>query len=139
MRFITVVLSLWLSAFQVTHWTDCCCGSFCLRKGSCTGCQDMSIGGEGKRKADHGCRNPVIGVDPSKPCEQDSCTHLEPQGDVTSVKADYDFIPAAIFLGFVLLDPAGRGVVWVPVRRNSKSPPHAEDPPLYLRLQVLLI
>lgn len=138
MKLATLALALWFMGAQVTYWVDCCCGSFCLRKDACTGCQDISMG-EGNPKAGHGCLNQALGMDPSKGCKQDACSHLEPQGDVKSIKADHDFIPAPVFLGLlptVLNDP---GAAWVPHRRESRSPPHAEDPPLYLRFQVLLI
>lgn len=133
-----LVLALWFMGAQATFWVDCCCGSFCLRKDACTGCRDMSMG-EGIPMEGHGCRNPAMGMDPSKGCEKDSCSHLEPQSDVTSAKADQDFAHVPIILGWVPLIPAGPAAVWAPIHRESKSPPHAEDPPLYLRIQVLLI
>lgn len=110
-----LVLALWFMGAQAIFWVDCCCGSFCLRKDACTGCRDMSMG-EGIPMEGHGCRNPAMGMDPSKGCEH---------------------VP--IILGWVPLIPAGPAAVWAPIHRESKSPPHAEDPPLYLRIQVLLI
>jgi hypothetical protein len=95
--------------------------------------------GSAAHSGTHGRCNSALPAQHSGGCAKDACSHIEPQGDVDSIQADHDFVPILI-LGFVSLIPIPPACsLLIPVYRQSRSPPHAEDPPLYLRYEVLLI
>lgn len=136
MKLATLALGLWLSTSQVTTWTNCCCGSFCLRKDACTGC-----GGEGMSGHPSG-RGPcgsAMGMGSKEGCPKDACSHIEPQSDVYSVQADHDFVPILVMAIEPFIPPAPAGGLPILIHTEPRGPPHAEDPPLYLRYEVLLI
>lgn len=140
MRLATLVVGLWFTASQSTAVVDCCCGSFCLHKDACRGCKGGEMEeGSAHPSGGHGRCNSALSAHHSGGCAKDACSHIEPQGDVVSVQADHHFIPILI-LGFVPLIPLPPACgLLIPVHQTSRSPPHAEDPPLYLRYEVLLI
>lgn len=139
MRPATLALGLWLSASQVTIWTDCCCGSFCLHKDACTGCGGEGMSGSEGHLSSRGRCGSAMGMGPSEGCPKDACSHIEPQGDVDSVQADHDFVPILILAIELFIPPAPSGGLYNPIHAESRGPPHAEDPTLYLRYEALLI
>lgn len=139
MRLATLALGLWLSGAQVTTWTDCCCGSFCLHKDACTGCGGEGMpGGQDSASARGRCGS-AMGMGPREGCPKDACSHIEPQSDVCSVQADDDFVPVLVLTIEPFTLPAPASGLLVPIQEESRGPPRAEDPPLYLRYEVLLI
>ena len=139
MRPATFALGLWFCASQSILVVDCCCGSFCLHKDACQGCEGQGgMKGMG-HSSGHGSCSSALGLKHSGGCGKDPCSHIEPQGDFDSVRAGHDFVPMFV-LGIVpvipVLPPDGHQIS---TDRHSHSPPHSEDPPLYIRNEVLLI
>ena len=97
-----------------------CCLSRPTEKATCGGCGESSK--------------------PATPAHPDCCTSLEAQQDIDVAAPKYTLPAAPIVIDLLPIDPAfapSHPVVAALVAQLSGS--RAEDPPLYLRNQVLLI
>ncbi len=73
-----VVLTLAFSTAQSVSWADCCCGSFCEHKNTCTGCgpEDNCLG------------QTASCCDQKESQPKKTCSHLEPSSEIESGSID---------------------------------------------------
>ena len=118
MKYAILALGLWLAGAQ-GFAAQACCSEMPSPKAACDGCGDESDGKTSSRP--------------------DCCTSLEAQKDVDVVITRNDVPQHPIVADLLTEDMSFRP--WRPqgdlVVRAAGS--HAEDPPLYLRYEILLI
>lgn len=92
---ISGLLVSFLSA-QAVSLADCCCGSFCQHKNTCTGCKsgDACPGGERAPEKPSCC-----GEDGTAP--KKTCSHLEPSSEIDRVAADTPQAPPLMVFDLV--------------------------------------
>jgi len=99
-RLLLIVLALAFVASQGVSWADCCCGSFCEHKNTCTGCgpEDNCRGGAEKPAC----------CDQEESQPQKTCSHLEPSSEIDSVDVDGTAVPLIVesFTAVDLVPPA---------------------------------
>ena len=124
---VMVLLTLSFGTAQAVSWADCCCGSFCEHKTTCTGCgpEDNCRGNAGTSS----CCDP-------EGSHQKTCSHLEPSSEIETVAVEGpDLSPAVIELL-----PAVDAVLPVPSPAPAPAPVDTGPPrPLHLDLSVLRI
>ncbi len=75
-----VFLTLAFSTAQSVSWADCCCGSFCEHKNTCTGCgPEDHCRGRGETSS---C------CDRKESPKPKTCSHLEPSSDIETGSVD---------------------------------------------------
>ena len=100
---VMVFLTLAFSTAQSVSWADCCCGSFCEHKNTCTGCgPEDECPGAG---ATSSC------CDRKESPKPKTCSHLEPSSEIESGPVDGTVPPPAVIepawlIGPVVPDPS---------------------------------
>lgn len=130
-------VALAFMAAQAISWADCCCGTFCQHKNSCTGCgpSDGCPGGE-QAAGESSC------CDEKESSPRKTCSHLEPSSEIVIDAADAPLASAAIveFLSPIELFPkdlSGESLSPVDTGPPRAGPPHHLA--LYLALSTLRI
>ena len=116
MRSSVFALALAFGGLQMVAFVDCCCGSFCTHKNSCTGCQDEknSHSHDQEKASDKGVKRSCCTTEhhsseskENKEQNKRRCSHLEPSQDVSNQAPELlpsaDFSEAVVLLA---LDPA---------------------------------
>ena len=91
MKALPALMFLLTTAFgtaQAVSWADCCCGSFCEHKNTCTGCgpEDHCRGRAGSASC----------CDPEQSAPK-ACSHLEPSSEIVTGSAEGpDLSPAIV-------------------------------------------
>ena len=132
-----LALALLFVTAQGVSWADCCCGSFCQHKNTCTGCPPGKGCPGGKQKTE---KASCCGEDESAP--RKTCSHLEPSSEIDTVSADAVYAPPSLteLMAPPDLLPVGLWERLVPPQ--DTGPPRAgpsEHLPLYLSLSALRI
>jgi hypothetical protein len=117
---VLLALGLSLGFSQTVQWVDCCCGSFCRHKNSCTGCPPGSPCPGGVQGSASSCCDPH-----EKP--ETTCSHIEPSSEIDSVRVEGPTLEAAAWeaLDLIPVELEPPAVSIADPREPPKRPPRA--------------
>lgn len=130
-------LLLTFVAAQAVSLADCCCGSFCRHKNTCTGCEpgDPCPGREHRTEKSSCCG-------PEESAPKKACAHFEPSSEIDSDSADAPHPPPLILVDLLPIDLPSAVLPERILPSVDTGPPRAGPPgalPLHLFLSVLRI
>lgn len=112
---VMVLLMLAFSTVQSVSWADCCCGSFCEHKNTCTGC--------GPEDRCRGRAQTASCCDQEETQPQKTCSHLEPSSEIETGSVDRPELQPFLVEGTGWIDSA------LPASPPSPPPPPVDTGP----------